>query len=880
MFCRVFIALLVATLLSSPVLADNPGNAQWQGKPFTSGNAVRFYNSGLGTVLQDAGNFASGADARLAPWNAKEDGTTDDTAAWTALDAAACSDPTLRRVWVYGMSAIKNLNLSCLTTIEGFSRNSSGFVGTASLTIGDILFRYEGLGPLELNRLSFTCPIYNPASLAQPAGLYAVLVQPQSAATQVQDIRITNVRVQGCNNGLWIEQTRGLTIEDALLDRTWGVGINVDDNTAGPGVNVRNSFVRNNTCLMSGSYCISYTTGSNIVTNGSPAITEIAGNVAIGAGWIAQKYGFDNVGIGSENIVFNNSAYNAFSGGAEFKRVAPSSITLGVVPQARTNDVAVMRYASSIDQGGGADLPFETGTDVGPGLKRALKLEVFATYVQPSAWQATTAYSTGDVRYSTDGNVYQAQASGISGLTAPNGGAGCGPLSNGNGCTFDGTVPWAYRQALPSRQGLYALSASAGATGAGYALTDELTIACAGGESAVVAPSVIDNGGEITALRVIYEGSCPTPPANPLTLSGGSGTGATATGTWQWEPNNIRAGTIEAGTYIEARYHAGLLAQGVVLFPRGSNNQTIDKADVYIDGTFEKECLLDSVFGTSVGTQSGFVNDLKFHPEGCRSLAHQTGAVQLLNTATIPAWAGSHTYFQNNLVSNDGGKTYVAQCDVQAHPAGCASASSGGPTGTSNGISDGASGLSWNYSLQTVASLTYHNLQIIGGVIENKGARNAFATIGTAGSIVGSIDGTSFRGGAGGLLITAPVTMTVRGGGISVTRAAAGINAAPITLSGAGATGTLTMLGEVSATTNAATDGVNNEGVVISGGATGAVNGPLVRGVIASDPSGAYACAKNDVYYITTPTATGPVPRGWVCTTPGLPAVPTVFTPW
>jgi hypothetical protein len=392
----------------------------------------------------------------------------------------------------------------------------------------------------------------------------------------------------------------------------------------------------------------------------------------------------------------------------------------------------------------------------------------------------------------------------------------------------------------------------------------------------------------VRAAAVVFRGICSVALPNPMTVTGGGGSSATFIPMVIEPAHGLTGGVIEASDDVEYHLHMADLGIGILLRYEGGNDQTFRNLKLYIDGTSYAYCLRDqlqSEFPTEAqpqpgvlgGTQNGYNYGMRAYIN-CINYGGNSGegAVDLNFEYPIQAWRASTAYYQNNLVTNDSGKTYMAQCDPLAHAAGCTSAGSGGPTGTGQAITDGSNGLTWNYSTQgSQAFTTYDDAQFLGGSVVNQGNGYAFETRGY-GTFNGVFNGTYWSGGQGGWLLQNTANIQAVGGSINVYNLAANIGARPITLNGANSAGTVTLSGDVQATTVIGITNQLYQGVGILSGAGGAVVGQLDRGVLSSDPSGLRTCSPQDIYEIITPTAG--VPDGWACTTASTTAGSTVFT--
>jgi hypothetical protein len=452
---------------------------------------------------------------------------------------------------------------------------------------------------------------------------------------------------------------------------------------------------------------------------------------------------------------------------------------------------------------------------------------------------------------------------GISGATGP----------SGTGSNIaDGTVKWDFRQALPTTQKVVGGLPAGGIGGSGYSVGDILTVS---GGTCVLTPTLyvtkVDVSGQILRVEPFNVGTCSILPTNPVSVTGGGGASATFNLFWNYVSMSLSGGTIDASNDLEMHLHLFDVAEGAQIQARGGTDQTIRRLKLYVDGTANRHCVRDTM-STEFGTQATFIDDAKLMIN-CTSYgqASTQGAVFLLQRQTIPPWAQGATYWQNDLVTNDSGKTYVAQCATSYQ--GCLSGNGGGPTGTGNAIVDG--GVTWNYSTQAFATTNYTNLQFIGGAIRTQGSGYAFTNVTASGVLGMTSNGTNWIGGNGAFQVTGPVVATINGGSLVAENPAA--VSALIQLSGAGSnSAAFTLMGHVTATSQLGITNAHYVGYELAGGSSGTVVGVLDRGVIAANPTGLRTCALTDFFYSTAPT--NQTPTGWQCTTASTTAASTVFT--
>jgi hypothetical protein len=824
----------------------------------------------LGYLVQDVSPGSGCYQAQYTPggidpreWGAKLDNTTDDTAAFTSIDTA-CTNSS-GKVASVAMptgytSKVINFLFSCLS-IRG-EGPGAGFAIASGAGPLDTVLRYTGTGPVTISGLTVTMPIYNFSTETRPNANYGILIEPGAANVQVSNATITNNRVIGGTTGISVYQTINPIVSYNWIDRPWAQGINVASETNDLTIASGRWQINDNWIQGPGNYGITIVANSSSVPDMPSSKIEIKRNVVVGGGYVGTKYCYDVAAHNWRDIDWDNAGYDCRSGLVEFKQGGPTSVSTSNVPADAAGLVAHGYYSTSIDQGSCADYPTEGGNDDAPGEHRFAYIEASCVYQQPVAWQTLAGYSVGAVRY-LNGNLYMAVQAGESGATGPSG--------TGKNIA-DGTVIWDFRQPLPTTQKVVGGLPAGGIGGSGYAVGDVLTVS---GGTCVIQPTLyvtkIDVSGQVLRVEPFNVGTCSILPTNPVSVTGGGGASATFNLAWNYVSMDTAGSTIDASNDLEMHLHMFDMAEGAQLQPRGGTDQTIRRLKLYVDGTVNRHCVRDAM-STEFGTQATFVDDAKFMIN-CTSYgqASNQGAIYLLQRVTIPPWAQGTTYWQNDLVTNDSGKTYVAQCATSYQ--GCLSGNGGGPTGTGNAIVDG--GVTWNYSTQAFATSNYTNLQFIGGAIRTQGTGYAFTNVTASGGITMSSNGTNWTGGNGAFLVTAAVTATLNGGTLAVESPAAA--AAPIALSGAGAnSAAFTLMGHVVATSQLGITSTHYLGYELLGGTSGTVVGLLDRGVISGNPTGLRSCAAVDFYYSTTPT--NQTPSGWQCTTPSATAASTVFT--
>ena len=212
-------------------------------------------------------------------------------------------------------------------------------------------------------------------------------------------------------------------------------------------------------------------------------------------------------------------------------------------------------------------MPFQTGT-AADYVDLLNKLVTFSTSNSVSAASVSaggTGYTVGDILTASGGTFSQAAtfrvktvSSGV--VTAvvivQNGAYTANPSNpvsttggTGTGCTL--TLTFSATGWTLKRQSQEAVSATIQAGGTGYAVNDIVTLS--GGTVVQAAQFKVTtvSSGAITAVSLWTRGNYQIIPANPVSLTGGSGTGGTLNVTWQGVVQNtnkeVNSATVSAG---------------------------------------------------------------------------------------------------------------------------------------------------------------------------------------------------------------------------------------------------------------------------------------------------------------------------------------------
>jgi hypothetical protein len=291
----------------------------------------------------------------------------------------------------------------------------------------------------------------------------------------------------------------------------------------------------------------------------------------------------------------------------------------------------------------------------------------------------------------------------------------------------------------------------------------------------------------------------------------GSGSCVDGTITWRFVKAVPATASAFAGALVEAitdadirvTMHGG--AYGFYMFPRGSSDATIRRADLHFDGTVEQACLRD----VQVATGQGYI-----------------GA----SDSSVPNTTYENVRLVNWSCRANGGQNGALMF---------------GPTGGSS------------LSIWT-------GLEIVGGIFENV-TKYALYENATLTDITGSISGSPrFIGALGCFYLKAPWKVTWGGGGsCEVTGSGASSNA--IVGDGAGNTGTFTISGEVAIKTGVVASAAGYPSWKLLNSSPLAIYGRFVRGYASVSPAST-ACNYGDVFKAIQPGAPGQTGVEWDCT--------------
>lgn len=786
----------------------------------------------------------------------------DDTSAWHSLDLAVAAgmpgNVYLGTTSTMALSPSGNAG-SCFQYI----RHLFGTLGVSQIdTLGTITSNgytvcYIGTGPFEIDHIKFVGPLPNWASSAVGTGsgdrTLQIDGQYSSPTTQIGTVSIHDNIFIGGNGAIGAYTTAGLDIYNNRFEQVGGFGI-VASSAQDSFEYAQSSdwWIHDNHCKVTGGDCYSLLVDQNTGNAAPPRRVHTHDNTAV-ASSIFLNFPCFELTTTAANVVDadDDVGVDCPEGGMEAKLAFEQNVT--ALPEIYSQFTVRNVYHSHIDTGTGLSLQTENPYKATAQMRAKQGVMVDVDYQPAGLWQANSRYNLGDTA-DIGGYVEVAVVPGTSGSSQPSG--------DGKGTT-DGSVTWYTLHADPANEAVFGAVPVGGSSGSSYANTDILSAACAsGGTAALLQPTV--QSGAIIALRILFEGQCPSGslPSNPVSLTGGSGSGGQATLQWNYIANSLVAVEVDGGSDQIVTANFNRVAYASILVTRGGMDQTIRRLLLTLNGTVEDTCLQDSVeseswpiSGGSTATivQNGNIVDSKLIPR-CEALGQANGAIVPGSTQTIPSWQASSVYFQNALVIN-GSNDYIAQC---ASESGCESGSSGGPTGTGTGIADGSNGLTWNYySLSTVAFETYQNFQIVGGYIVNDFYGVLYENAGIL-SFNGSITDTRMVGGLRGLYLMAPTTLTIDGGSLKMIGNASGqITSAPIAWDKSTGTGSVTIQQGLVIVHPWATDGKADYADTNS--AAGTVSGALFDTPSSSTSAAPTHCALGEYSW---PSSSG-TPRGY-----------------
>lgn len=426
------LTMSTGTVVGPLTITKNGGQALLPHDVFAAGHRLEFLYTGTGFELL---NPAISISADKINMDNLGIGTADDTSIWQAVDTLVGSNSQLpKTAFVSKQTNVKRLAITNLRKIEGI-KGVQTFTLTASGGVTDWVLQYKGVGPFHADGLSIVCPIYNPVTRAQPAGLYAFVVDPQDTSVQVSNVTVTHMRTTGCQDAIRIYQSLYTYMDDVFNDRPWGFGWVVSDAKDTATSRTRHIRIRNTYGVNAGQYCGSLPaniTGAIL----APVDIDVRNVSCDGAGFINSKLCFDFTGSGYEKVIFEGTGRNCFAGGIEAKNTG-TNVT--AIPSTLSSIYVNFSYYSNYD--GGTGVNFIDFVPNGTPKVSKIKGRAFTTFALPQARQESTYYDAGAV-FTANGNTYKVATPGTTEV-------GGGPSGTTNGIT-DGTAQVDYLQATPT----------------------------------------------------------------------------------------------------------------------------------------------------------------------------------------------------------------------------------------------------------------------------------------------------------------------------------------------------------------------------------------------------------------------------------------------
>lgn len=389
-----------------------------------------------------------GPETNIAVWGAL--GQTAGNGDTPTLVAAGNAIGTFGLKTVLTCNGVVNLVQATITAanfqIDG--KNQCNFNANSNATTSNSSINYTGPGPLIIERVLFTAPIYSPTNWA------AVPVQKflriGSTTGPISYVRFKHLRCIGGQSCMLLSGVNEVDIEDIFVDRAQGTAaINIEAAADSVG-NVGQSFastrhvrINNVRCRAIGGECIS---AIDNITSVSTTLSELGFDIrdvrATLGGFISGKFCFTFSGTGVSRVKIETFSYNCFSGGTEIKFIPIGGL---VTPNYYSGIEAQSTYISNFDQGVGMNPNWETKGAIA-NLYNLNTFESNTTFLQPGAWQASTRYEIGDI-VTNGGKTFGVLADGTSGVVGPTSATCNGTVG---GVVTEGTISWLCLQSTPS----------------------------------------------------------------------------------------------------------------------------------------------------------------------------------------------------------------------------------------------------------------------------------------------------------------------------------------------------------------------------------------------------------------------------------------------
>jgi hypothetical protein len=245
-----------------------------------------------------------------------------------------------------------------------------------------------------------------------------------------------------------------------------------------------------------------------------------------------------------------------------------------------------------------------------------ISVEPTPVNAQP-AWASGHAYGVG-AYVSNGGNIFVALSGGTSGSTAP-------------ACTAVWTTG-ILTSGHPSVSGIPSTSAMTNgqlaASTTGY-IPAGTTITVVDSSDITLSQNATGGDGISNVNLVVGSTSCSDGALNWALVSPGVANGVGANN-GLIQPDSFTAFILEASSDVTANVVAQQAAYGVKLFPRGSNDSTIRRANIHFAGTVQNACLTDTPpSGTWQAQTVGYVDGLTLDHWDCRTNGIEDGAIML-----------------------------------------------------------------------------------------------------------------------------------------------------------------------------------------------------------------------------------------------------------
>lgn len=558
-------------------------------------------------------------------------GTVDDTALWqkidTAMGSAAWPVQSAKVAFVPpGFSPINDWHDTNVSFKGVLDQSFLGCASTCSSSSPAVW--YVGKGPFSVEDVGFKNPMFSFTNPAQPIGAWGLLIEGPGTSgvgpfQQVSKVTLRNVHAQGGFDGVGVYNTAQLEVHGFRGDRQFGWGLIISAQNVGtnlPNTVMERINVDDVDCTMPGDYCVSVPIGpfsSTGPSTGYAALQSLEWRFthmrARGCGFFDAKFCYDFTGTNFGQGVFEASAYNAFSGGMEFKNTIQATAS---VPGEYSNTNIRMNYSSSYDSGIGVALEHENQVqDRNADTMHSIFAKSEVQWKAPATCQRVFLYIPGDV-CTLNGNTYITPSGGLTASSGGPSGQGdyphvasrpSGPLTtqigviagvDGNAaCTGDEWasgdgcgVVWWYLQGTP------AVAVQARAPSTTYFASDYVT---ANGNVYIAQLGGTTGGGGGPSC---VSGTCPADGSVIWTF--------VRVGTTMAWPSSLTGGSIAAMNGVDFDIRVQGTAYGLELIERGGADATLRNANIKVQGQVSTSCVIDSPPVGSYGELYGVVDHI------------------------------------------------------------------------------------------------------------------------------------------------------------------------------------------------------------------------------------------------------------------------------